>query len=104
MSDRVVLRNSVDRVLEVTRQPDGSLRIHGQDFGREVEAIFGSSEYEWYKTIPLVNIERFRRVFGVPEGSDLITHLDEHHSGDQGHSFEALVREHDLAEGFWSSP
>jgi hypothetical protein len=104
MSDRVVLRNSGDRILEVSRLVDGSLRIRGHDFGPEVERIFGSPDYEWYKTVPLANIARFRRVLGVPDDSDLLAHLEEHYSSDQGHSFETLVREHDLAEDFWSSP
>ena len=103
MNDRLVLRSGGRRFLDVTRQSDGSLRIHGHDIGGGAE-IFGSDDYEWYKTIPAENIEQFRQVFGVPDGVDEIAFLEEHHSNDQGHSFETLVRENDLAERFWSWP
>ena len=89
--------------MDVTRLPDGSLRIHGHDIGGGAE-IFGSDDYEWYKTIPVENIQHFRRVFAIPEGVDDIAFLEEHYANDQGHSFETLVRENDVAEGFWSHP
>ena len=103
MTDRVVLRSSGGRFLDVTRLPDGSLRIHGHDIGGGAE-IFGSDDYEWFKTIPVANIQHFRRVFAIPEGGDEVSFLEEHYANDQGHSFETLVRENDLAEGFWSHP
>ena len=100
---RVVLRNGAGRFLEVVRLPDGSLRIHGHDIGGGAE-IFGSDDYEWFKTISVGNLDRCREVFEVPDGVDLLEHLRDHFAADEGHRFERLVRDHGLAERFWSWP
>ena len=100
---RVVLRNRAGRFLEVTRLPDGSLRIHGHDIGGGAE-IFGSDDDEWFKTIPVENLDRCRMVFEVPEGDDILHHVERHFSDDDGDRFERLVRDHELAERFWSWP
>ena len=99
----VVLRQRAGRFLEVTRLPDGSLRIHGHDIGGGAE-IFGSDDYEWFKTIPVENLDRCRVVFGVPDGGDLLGHLRDHFTDDDGHRFDRLVRDHELAERFSSWP
>lgn len=103
MGSKVVLRNSSGRILDVEVQPDGSLLIHGQDFGSEVEAIFGRDEYEWYTTIPVDNIPRLRRALEVPADGDLMAHLRDHCRADAGYRFEDVVRTNDLATTFWSS-
>lgn len=77
--------------------------MHGQDFGSEVEAIFGRDEYEWYKTIPVENLLRLRRALGMPDDGDLLSYLQDHCTADAGYRFEAVVRENDLATNFWSS-
>jgi hypothetical protein len=100
---RVVLRSRAGRLLEVTRVPDGSLRIHGHDIGGGAE-IFGSDEYEWFTTIPVERLERSREVFGVPDGVGLLEHLKNQFADDDGHRFEQLVRDHELSERFWSWP
>ena len=100
---RVVLRSRAGRLLEVTRLPDGSLRIHGHDIGGGTE-IFGSDEYEWFTTIPVERLERSRVVFGVPDGVGLLDHLRNQFADDEGHRFEQLVRDHELSERFWSWP
>ena len=99
----MVLRNRAGRFLEVTRLPDGSLRIHGHDIGGGAE-IFGSDDYEWFKTIPVENLDRCREVFEVPAGHDILHHLERHFADDDGDRFERLVRDHELAERFWSWP
>jgi hypothetical protein len=104
MDERVVLRQEAGRFLEVSRLPDGSLRIHGHDIGGGVEEIFGSDEYEWFKTIPIEHLDRCREVFAVPDGVDVIAHLAEHFTADHGYEFERLVREHELSVRFWSWP
>ena len=100
---RVVLRSRAGRFLEVIRLPDGSLRIHGHDIGGGAE-IFGSDDYEWFKVIPVENLDRCRDVFEAPEGEDLLRHLGRCFADDEGYRFERLVRDHGLAERFWSWP
>ena len=99
----MVLRNGAGRFLEVTRLADGSLRIHGHDIGGGAE-IFGSDDYEWFKTIPVEKLDRCRAVFEVPDGVDLLDHLREHFVADRGDRFERIVRDHELAARFWSWP
>ena len=100
---RVILRSGAGRFLEVTRRPDGSLLIHGHDIGGGAE-IFGSDDYEWFKTISVETLDRFRAVFEVSDGVHILDHLREHFSDDEGSRFERLVRDHELAERFWSWP
>jgi hypothetical protein len=104
MANRVVFRSGGSRFLELTIEANGSIRIHGHDVGSDLEEIFGSSDYEWFKTIPLSNVGRFREVFEVPDGADLVAHLQRYFTDDDGHRFETLVRDHELAERFWSWP
>jgi hypothetical protein len=40
----------------------------------------------------------------VPDGADLVAHLQRYFTDDDGHRFETLVRDHELAERFWSWP
>ena len=103
MGNKVLLRNSGGRILDVEVRSDGSLSVHGQDFGSEVRAIFGSDEYEWYKTIPVENLLRLRRALGIPDDGDLMSHLRDHCMADEGSRFEVVVRENGLATAFWSS-
>jgi hypothetical protein len=103
MGNKVVLRNSGGRILDVEMRSDGSLEIHGQDFGSEVEAIFGRDEYEWYKTIPVENLLRLRRALGMPDDGDLLSYLRDHCTADEGNRFEDVVRENSLVTTFWSS-
>ena len=97
------MRGGAGRFLEVVRQPDGSLQIHGHDIGGGAE-IFGSDDYEWFKTIPVEHLERFRQVFEVPEGVDLLDHLRQHFTDDHGDRFERLVRDNQLSVRFSSWP
>ncbi len=103
MSNTVILRHRGGRILEVELREDGSLLIHGQDFGSDVEAIFGRDEYEWYKTITVDDVPRLRRALGVPDEVELLDYLREHCTADFGHRFETVVRENELATNFWSS-
>ncbi len=99
----VVLRSRAGRFLEVVQLPDGSVQIHGHDIGGGAE-IFGSDDYEWFKTIPVEHLERCREVLDVPEGVDLLDHLREHFVGDEGDRFERLVRDNQLSVRFSSWP
>ena len=103
MQHRIVLRNGRGRFLEVVRLPNGALEIHGHDIGGGAE-IFGSDDYEWFKTIQIENLERCREVFEVPEDVELLDHLREHFTNDQGARFERLVRDNELSVRFSSWP
>jgi hypothetical protein len=75
-NDHVVLRHTEGpdgvRHLEARRQPDGSVVIEGQDLGRGVESVFGSTEYEWARTIPAASLPEAIHALGGAPGDELL--------------------------------
>jgi hypothetical protein len=67
----VILRNEIQkknsRYLTASFHRDGDLVIEGQDLGKDVESIFGCSEYEWVWTIRAINIPTLKKALENPD-------------------------------------
>ena len=55
MEESIVLVNEkgdISVYIDASITDTGDLRLSGQDLGKELEGIFGDSEYEYFLTIP----------------------------------------------------
>ena len=79
----------------------GALVIHGQDLGPAV-GVLGGSSYEWYLTHARADIPSLLVALGAPANANVLDVIEERFCGVEADTFEALVRDSDLAPAYFS--
>ncbi|MBX7430633.1 hypothetical protein JDV09_00695 [Mycobacterium sp. Y57] len=90
--------------LDATLQPDGSLRIDGQDLGPVTEPVSPDGEYEYGYTIAAQDVPAMVIALGGQHGTDIIDLLEHHWSGAQSYGLGAAIRSSGVPHHFWNYP
>lgn len=92
------------RILEVTLDEDGSLRLDGHDLGPGTEAIRAHGSYEWRWTIRPNHVPLVRAALGCRPGEDLLTAISQRYRGEGSYELERRLRDSEIPREFWSWP
>ena len=100
---KTVLRDERDggrlRFLSAEIQQNGDLIFEGQDLGPDVEAFFGSSEYEWQWTIKAEHMPILQKALG--DGGDIINMLETRFSNEKSAGVLSFLEEHNIPFESW---
>ena len=93
-----------NRILTLSVDVDGSVRIGGQDLGASVSEAFGSAftEYEWDWTLAAASIPRALELLGGSPGEQLVVALGRWAEANKGRDPGQFLRDAGLELGFWS--
>ena len=92
----ITLRNTSDaggtRFLGVRIGYDGGLDIEGYDSGSAVRSVFGSSNYEWHRSVRASDIPRLRAAMNIEPDVDLLDHIAANFNGPGQPDLESFIR------------
>jgi hypothetical protein len=101
---RVEHRNGVDRHVHLSLNEDGDLVWAGHDLGPGAGAhIGGSSEYEFWRTVPAEHLPALLAALGGEPDGDVAALVGERFTSDV--QLDEFAKEHGIPTGFhsWSS-
>jgi hypothetical protein len=90
-------RGTVWRAVHLAK---GRISIEGHDLGHGVEEFFGSSEYEFRRSLDTAETTALRGLLGVPHRGDLLAAIRDRFAST--HELEEFLKEHGVAGTFWS--
>ena len=110
MNDRrtVLLREEHDgedhRYLEPRLEPNGDMRISGQDIGPATAPVSPDGEYEWEKVIAEEHVPTLLALLGAPADADILDELAARWTGRGSYELERHIRESGIPVRFWCYP
>lgn len=91
---------SDSRRLTAELSAEHDLLIRGLDYGKEVERVFGSREYEWVWQVEAAHIPKLEAAL-AGTGS-LLKQLQEQFSGEKAAGLQTFLESNQIPFDFWS--
>jgi hypothetical protein len=89
------------RYLIAHLEPNGDLRLSGQDIGPGTSAVSSDGEYEWENVVPAAHIPALLEALGAPADADILAELAARWTGPASYELERCLRESDIPVRLW---
>lgn len=90
--------------LSALLEPDGELRIEGQDLGPITAPISPDGEYEYFYTVRPNDVPALITALGGRPGDDILTVLRERWSGRDSYGLDQAIRDSGVPYSFFAYP
>jgi len=92
------------RYLDASLEPNGDLRISGQDLGPGTAPVSDDGEYEWEKIIAKEHIPALLALLGAPAEADILNELATRWTGRASYDLERHIRDSNIPVRYWCWP